>query len=267
MDPSQMTDEELDKAISGEEPEETVNNEEAQVASPEEETPEQPAEPEAEEAGQAAEEEPEEAPAPSRREQLRVQQLLAKYGPPKQQAPQQPEAEALDYREAIDADDNVYQTLESDRQAYGQHQRAQGQNEALKQVQTVKWETLLHIDAPQMESKYAVLNPADKENFHPALADALSQRYLNMVGYDPATGLVANPGIRWKDFVESEFELAEEIANTKVATTAKNIARQAANTGLRPDGSSAKRLNLNQAPEHMTDEELDAVIAQAIPKK
>ena len=90
-----------------------------------------------------------------------------------------------------------------------------------------------------------------------------------MVGLDANTGLVQNPNVRWKDFVESEFELADEIANTKVANSTRNIAQQAASTGLRPDGSQAKRLNLNKAPEQMSDEELDAIIAQGglAPKK
>jgi len=208
---------------------------------------------------------------PSRREQLRIQQLLQKYGPPperptQQQAPSK-QVDALDYRTALNADDEVVQTLESDRQAYGKSQYEQGESQALKQVNTVKWETLLNIDAPQVESKYPVLNPNDKEHFHPALADTMSRLYFNTVGYDPNTGFVDKPNVRWSEFVESYMEFAEEIASTKNQETVKNVTKQAAQTGLRPDGSSAPRMNLNKAPQDMTIDELYASLGQKPPKK
>lgn len=269
-DASEMTDDELTKVIAtGVEPEssgtpETVEPTEESVGEPTEEASpdtEETVEPEQEE---ETPETPEEKP-PSRREQLRVQSLLKKYGPPP--VPQKSEPEAHDYRQVIDAEDEVINTLETDRQTYGQEQRTQGRQETLSEVQSVKWETLLHVDAPVVEAKYKVLDPNDKENFHPALSDALTNRYLNEVGYDDQTGLVKNPNLRWKDFVEAEFELADEIANTRIAATTKNIAQQTAQTGLRPDGGQAKRLNLNQAPENMTDEELYAALGQTPPKK
>ena len=102
-----------------------------------------------------------------------------------------------------------------------------------------------------------MLNPKDN-NFHPVLADTINNLYLKMVGFNNKTGLVSNPNIRYKEFVDSYMELGDEIASSKVASTTKNIAKQAANTGLRPDGSSAKRLNLNQPIENMSDAELKA---------
>jgi hypothetical protein len=62
------------------------------------------------------------------------------------------------------------------------------------------------------------------------------------------------------------MELVEEIAGQKNAQSVKNIVKQAAATGLRPDGSSAKRLNLNQSEKTMTLEELYAAIGQKPPK-
>ena len=116
---------------------------------------------------------------------------------------------------------------------------------------------MLNIDAPQVEKEYDMLDPKSK-NFHPAISDAVTKLYLQTVGYDDRTGMVSNPNVRYREFVDSYMEFADEIANTKVATTTKNIAKQAANTGLRPDGSSAKRLNLNQPIENMSDAELKA---------
>jgi hypothetical protein len=65
------------------------------------------------------------------------------------------------------------------------------------------------------------------------------------------------------------FELVDEVSSRKVQQSQKNIAKQASRTGLRPDGSSAKRLDLSKPPEAMTDEELDAMIAKSgfSPKK
>lgn len=245
-----MSDEELDKLIAGE-PEEETPTEEPEQPQPEGE-PEEP-----------TEEEPEtEAPEtpPSRREQLRINQLLAKM---KQQPQEQPKAKGLNYAEELDAEPEVIQKLESDRQAASDasYQRA------MEQVKTSEWRTMLNVDAPQVETRYDILNPRNEEKFHPALAEGLTNWYLNMTGYDAEKKTVNNPDIRWGDFVDGVMELAEEIATSKVETATKTIKQQAANTAIRPDGSTTKSLNLNQAPESMSDEELDAVIAQAIPKK
>jgi hypothetical protein len=245
-------------------------SEESEAPSEEEQTEEAPEEAAETEEPPQQEEEPEEKP-PSRREQLRVQQLLKKYGPPpqrqQQQTPQQAEQAKIDYRQMIDADDETIQALEQQAQQYGQGQYQQGQNQALQQVQTSEWRTLLHVDAPQVESKYGFLNPQNKEEFHPALADAINESYKNMVGFDERTGLVSNPNVRYSEFVESYMELASELAGEMNRKTTQNITRQAAQTGLRPDGSSVKRMDLNKAPEDMTDEELNAYIERAVPKK
>lgn len=228
-----------------------------------EETP--PEEPKEESA-----ENPEEAPAeekpPSRREQLRVTQLLKRY-PELKQAPSQPNPETLDYNQALEADPEVIQQLEADRQRAGQAQYQAGVDSTRAEIRTSEWRTLLNFDAPQTEAKYGWLNPKDSENFDPAMADAVNEEYKSVVGYDEQTGLVSRPDIRYSDFVEARVELSTRLAKAMTENTTKNVARQSAQTGLRPDGSSAKRLNLNQAPEDMSIEELYAKIGQAPPKK
>lgn len=209
--------------------------------------------------------EPEEPPAPSRREQLRVADLLRKYGPPPE-APSQ--AKGPDFRDQISADEEVYKTLEETTNQYGRQQYDAG----LNQAKFYKWETLLHVDDPQVKAKFAQLNPQDKEHFHPAVADAMNKKYLQLVGYDPGDperGIpptVQRPDIRYLDFVEAEFEFADELAAERQQRTTENIAKQAAQTGLRPDGSQAKRLNLNKSPDEMTDEELAAAIENTMPR-
>lgn len=270
-DPSQMTDEELQRVITtGVEPDEEPESpaveepEEAETPEPEAEEEEKPAEEPQEE---SEEEAPEEKP-PSRREQLRIQQLLDRYGPPPERAqPSQPKP--LNYQEALNADPEAIEQLEADRQNYGQSQY----NAGIEQAKTIQFHTRLEIDAPQVESQYKFLNPRDKENFDPVRADAMNRLYLNATGFqpgDPARGIpdsVVNPNIRYRDFVESQMEFAEALMADKQVQTSKNIARQAATTGLRPDGSSAKRLNLNKNPSDMTDEELYAAYPVGKPLK
>lgn len=261
MDPSQMSDEELTTAINGDQPqgnqpEETLN-EEAPVASPQEETPKEdaPKQPEtvAEEAVAAAEPEQVEAPAPSRREQLRVADLLKKYGPPEQKP-----TEPLSFRDKIDADEEVLKTLDDTANTY-----AQGQyNAGLEQAKSIQFHTRLEIDAPRVETKYPKLDP-NSDSFQPEAADDLNQLYLNVVGYDPKTDRVANPNIRYADFVDAYMGNVNRLASEQAAESTKHIAKQAAQTGLRPDGSAAKGMDLSKHPSEMSVEELNAAISAA----
>jgi hypothetical protein len=251
-----------------EEVKEEVVADEPQLADPSKESVEPVQEEVAEEVEEAIAEEEgeEEAPAaPSRREQLRIQQLLQKYGDPtrpQQQAPLQTRDGALDYNTALDADPEVIKQLEADRQAANQ----MSYNEGLKRAEFLDWKTSLKIDAPNVEKKYPILDK-NSPDFHPAVADALNTMYLRNSGFNPQAQTVDTYDISYADFVESHMELVEEIAGQKNAQTVRNVAKQAATTGLRPDGSSAKRLNLNQAPENMSIEELYAKIGQSPPKK
>lgn len=202
---------------------------------------------------------PEERP-PSRRESLRIAKLVKDELSRRQTEPQFTPPKGLDYGQALDADPETIRQLEADRLAYAKQAQAQTQ----AQLGSMQFHTRLELDAPKIEAKYPKLN-AQAPEFNPVMADAINNWYLASVGYDTTTGTVQNPNVRYSDFVEGIMELADEIAGDKVTRTTQNIARQAANTGLRPDGGSSKRLNLNKAPENMSDEELDAVIALGIP--
>jgi hypothetical protein len=207
------------------------------------------------EPGEEAEEE-EEKP-PSRRESLRIQQLLEKLKE-KPQTPAPDNIGGMDFKTALDANPEVIKQLEDDRKTVADSQFQQG----LKQAQSIQFHTRLEIDAPRVEVKYPQL---DKESadFKPVVANAINQWYLNTVGYDPATDTVVNPGVRYSDFVDGIMELAGEVGSEKTNTASKNIAKQAANTAIRPGGGRTKGLDLNKAPEQMSDEELKAVLAQA----
>lgn len=207
-------------------------------------------------------EEKAEKPA-SRRENLRIQKLIQKLREKDAPAPKpQNTHQGLDYRQTLDADDEVYKQLESDRQKYGENLYNQG----LEQAKSIQFHTRLEIDAPKVMSKYPQFNP-ESEKFNPVAANAINEWYLANVGFNPQTGSVKNADVRYAEFVDGIMELADEMAGHKVATTTKNIAKQAASTGIRPNGSTAKSLNLNQAPEAMSDDELEALISAAIPPK
>lgn len=175
---------------------------------------------------------------------------------------QRQKSEPLDYRQAIDAPDEVYEQLTSDRDAYGQSQYEQGVSEASRNSRLDKWELSAKIDYPLVADKLSKLAPED--------VDVLNREYFLVSGVKqtPDGGIqdVTNPNISYADFVNARIEQAERLAARMNLNTQRNVARQAANTGLRPDGTSAKPLNLNKAPQDMTDAELDAYINRAIPK-
>lgn len=237
---------------------------EAVEETPQEETQEESTEqaeeqePEATEETPVVDEEPEHKP--SRRENLRIQQLLEKMKD-NRPAPEAPAPEGgLDYAN-LDADPEVIKQLEADRQAASQKSYQQG----LEQAKSIQFHTRLEIDAPKVEQKYPILDKESAE-FNPAVADAVNSWYLQMTGFDPTTDTVTNPNVRYSDFVEGYMELVEQTAGQKVAQSSKHIAKQAAQTAIRPDGSEAKRLDLSKSPGEMTDEELNLAIKNSLPK-
>lgn len=246
--------------------EETKPEEQIEPSAPSQEVSEEKTE-EANVTNEESETETEEKPEepvqqPSRRESLRIQQLLEKLKsqPPAQSVPTL--RGGLDYGQALDADPEVIKQLQADRDAVALAQFQAGSAQGLRHAESIQFRTMLEIDAPKIEAKYPQL---DKESadFDPATSDAINRWYLATVGYSPETGLVQNSGVRYSDFVESLMELAGRVAGEKTVATARNVARQASSTGLRPSGGTAKGLNLNKPPEQMSDEELKAVIAQA----
>ncbi len=185
----------------------------------------------------------------------RAQKLLEKYGPPQERPTQQPRNEALDYGQALDADPAVIKQLEADRRRAEEN----SYNEGLRKAEAIEFKTNIRLDLPLVAEKMQKLDPRD--------AKALDDEYLYITGFDPQTGYVTNPNIGYAEFIEARIEMAERMGTSMSNETAKNVAKQAATTGLRPDGSSAKKLNLNKQPHEMTMEELYASIGQTPPKK
>lgn len=238
--------------------------EEPSAKEPEEQLEPDEADPPEEVTAEETPKEEESEKPPSRREQRRVRDLLAKYPQlaDQPQAPSQQRNDRLDYSEALNADPDVIKQLETDRQREGQTQY----NAGLEQAKSIQFHTRLEIDAPKIEAKYPKLNP-ESPDFDAAAADDINSMYIYLTGYNAQTGAILNPNIRYADFVEAQMGLSDRLASQKIAETTKNIAKQASTTAIRPDGSSAKRLNLNRQPHEMTMEELYASIGQPMPKK
>lgn len=243
IESEELEQEEVEENTEGESP---IEEEAGEVEEQEEEgEPEEPAE---------EPEQTEERP-PSRRESLRIQQLINKM---KQESSPEPQVKpGLDYNEALDAEPEVIQQLEQDRQSYAQATY----QEVLERQKADNFKLRLEFEAPKVEEKYPTINPRS-EQFNPAVADALNSMYLSAVGYNEKTGSVRNPDVRYTEYIESMMELADEVATEKTVKSAKNIAKQVASTGLRPDGSRAKKLNLDKQPHEMSNEELEAKLKQ-----
>jgi len=271
-DPSTLSDEELDKILAGgdEEPETPDEPDEPNGDKPKGDKPKQEDEEEPEDQPEEDEEpleEPEkpagdpEEKKPSRREQMRIRDILQKYGEPEPQPKPQPKT-GLDYEKELDADPETIKRLQEDREQASKASYDQG----FEQAKSLQFLTRLEIDAPRVEAKYPQLDKNSPE-FKADAASDINTLYLTLAGYDPKTQQVQTADIRYASFVDTIFGLVDDLASQKAQDATKNIKKQVAKTGLRPDGSSAKKLNLNKAPEDMSDEELDAYLEQAIPKR
>lgn len=284
-DPSTLTDEELDNFLeTGNLPEPEVEEPKPDEPKPEdkesEEHPEDKPEadkdkeePEAvkpENPEKTPKETPEPKPAdddkdkkPSRREAARVRDLLEKYGQPDDK-PEKPAVKTtgIDYSEELDADPELIKRLDADRQAAADS----GYDRGLEQAKSIQFLTRLEIDAPRVEAKYPQLDK-NSEEFKEQAANDVNTMYLTLVGYNPKTKAVRDADMRYGDFVDTIFTLANDLAEVKAEKQIREVKKQVAQTGLRPDGSGANKMNLNKAPEDMTDAELDEYLKQAIPQR
>jgi hypothetical protein len=228
--------------------------------------PDEPQQPEAEEV-EEEEQSPEKEEQPegiSKRKAKRLEKLeglVNRLKGDSQEKPQQPKTDAINYKDLIDAPDEVYEELQKKSEEYGSKQYQAG----LEQAKSIQFHTRLEIDSPRVESKFPQFDKSSEE-FNPGLANAINQWYLATVGYNSKTGKVANADVRYGEFVEGIMELADAMAGSKSAKTTENVVKQAANTGLRPDGSSVKPMNLNKAPQDMSDQELEAAIKTVMPR-
>jgi hypothetical protein len=136
------------------------------------------------------------------------------------------ESKPLNYRDVIEADDELFGVLEKDRETAVANERA-SVNQALL---TSEWRTNIKLDLPLVKERLDKLDPAD--------AEALDREYLLISQFDGKTGNVGRNDIGYADFIEARVEQAERLASNMNLRSQKQIAKQAANTGVRPDGGA-----------------------------
>lgn len=180
-------------------------------------------------------------------EELKLNKILDRIQGIKSTPRQEHKSQPKDYREMIDAPDEVYETLNQDRESYGD----QKYNEGLQVANAIEWKTNMRMDLPLVKEKLDNLDPAD--------AEAIDREYLIFSGFDPNTGFINNPNIGYADFVEARIQQAERLASSMNLKSQKNIARQAAQTGVRPDGGAHKGLQISSPDDirSMTPEQFE----------
>lgn len=141
----------------------------------------------------------------------------------------------LDYKETIDADEQVITQLSNDREQYA----TSLQEQTNERLTTELWKRDIKSDLALVKDKLDKLDPSD--------ARAIDKEYLLYSGYDPQSGRVANPTIGYAEFVEAQIDRANKIASNLNVRTQQNVAKQAAQTGLRPTGGASKATKISSA--------------------
>lgn len=211
-----------------------------------------------------AEEEEVVEPPVSRRESKRINKLLEKLSQYEQSKPVQ-QRRPVPTAQQIEDGDYTTEELNQRFQQGQQEAFSAGLSQAQALTNANTFATRLDIDAPKVFAKYDYLDP-ESDNFDPGRTDFINRMYLSTVGYDQNTGVAMNLNLRYDEFVEGIQEMIELSATSQRADSTKNVARQAAQTGVRP-GGVAKTAYQGNDPRQMTDEQLDARIAAGLGNK
>lgn len=210
------------------------------------------------------EQEQEEEQPVSRRESKRIKQLLDRFAERDEARFTRPQQRPQQRRGGQIIPEGEYDISEINEMAegYGQNMYQRGLSEAQAYNIANTFATRLEIDAPRVNSRYTILDK-ESDDFNPGIAGFVNRMYLNSVGYDPMTGLVNDTDLRYGEFVDALMDALDLMSTSKVADSTKNVAGQAARTGIRPGGSRTPSYK-GSDPKKMTDEQLDAKIAELL---
>lgn len=251
LDESQEVDEQNEQDV-----QEVDNQEESQGEQQESDSPEQ------EDSGNS-----EERP-PSRRESKRIQQLIAKMQNQQQDSNNLPFPDTNDnfsnnQKQRI-IDEGEYDLDEINQMAgnYANEMYQKGLSQAQQWQNASMFSTRLEIDGPQVMSKYDAFNPK-ADDFNSSIANMVNSMYLKFVGYNPKTGTVVNPNIRYEEFVDAYMESVDVLSSQNRAKSSQNIAKQVANSGMRPNGVANTEYQ-GSNPKKMSDKQLDEIIKDSL---
>jgi hypothetical protein len=204
----------------------------------------------------APEEPPEEDPKPvSHRENKRIKALTEKLASQQQNKQEQPPKPS-----DLFVGDKEYTPEEANERAraYGTQQYESG----LAAAKALEFRVSLELDAPKVASRYDFMN-TDSEKYDPGITEFINATYLKLVGYDPTTGVPKDTGIRYAEFVDGWMEGQEAVAALRNANSSANLAKQASQTGVRPN-TVTKKTYQGDDPREMSDSQLEQVINSAL---
>lgn len=147
-------------------------------------------------------------------------------------------------------------------QQYGEQRYAEGIKQASDNTMFM---TRLEIDAPKVESKYEQLNP-NSDKFDPGIADYTTQLFYKTVGMKAkadGTFTVENTNIRYSEFIDGMMDAVDALASSRQADSKVNLAKQAAQTGVRPNAVT-KNVYQGDDPKKMTIEQLRTKVNQGL---
>ena len=198
---------------------------------------------------------------PSRRENKRILELTRKLQEANNQnnfnQPQQVNNNYQNPSQIIGEGDYDLDQVNELAQDYGNQRYNEGVKTAAELNNSLTFMTRLEFDAPKVEAKYDQFNP-QSENFDPGIADYTNQLFYKTVGLktkSDGTYSVENPNIRYSEFVEGLMEAVNTLASSKTADAKVNIAKQASQTGVRPNTVN-KKVYQGTNPNEMTIEQL-----------
>lgn len=135
--------------------------------------------------------------------------------------------------------------LEEDRKAAADYARSEGIRQGLHQgtSQVVKelWADRFDTDSERVSGKWDALNSDKTDTYNPKLEAQLVQRYIAFAGVEKDNSgrvTIQKPNIRFRDFVDAEMKNLEDYAAERNAASSKNLVKQAAQTGVRPNGQA-----------------------------
>lgn len=138
------------------------------------------------------------------------------------------------------SDPNVAKTLYEDRNQYGDTRHSQGIQMGYNMAQLERFADKLEDDGEFVQEKYS-------DYFEdPDFVSRLNSRYMQETGVSADRNgnilSVANPSVRYKNFVADYIGEIERFAQSRTADTAKNVAKQSSRQSVRSTSASRKAL-------------------------
>jgi hypothetical protein len=146
--------------------------------------------------------------------------------------------------------------LANDRRQYGQQTFNEGVRQGQAFYEAERFADRLDTDIERVLSK--------RDDIDDVTEKLLVESYLDKVGArEDQNGriIIGNPNLRFRDFAESKLKEIDDLVQVKLSQSTKNIASQAANTGVRPNGasqSSVSNLSDNELIEKLRAADIDS---------